>query len=149
MPDPKTRFTDSPATPTTTIAPNIRSQISILARSASSSGSSTDDPAVYAALLIVVVGILTFVSNMTRGILPFPFPPEHPMIGFRDDGLESSRSKFRNMTEAELVQCGKTLRDKWDKSLNADQKKNLVELKEARAEWTRRHPKLRTSSKRI
>jgi hypothetical protein len=54
------------------------------------------------------------------------------MIGFRDNGLESLRSKLRNMTEAELVQFGKTLRDRWDKSLNADQKKNLIELKEAR-----------------
>jgi hypothetical protein len=50
------------------------------------------------------------------------------------------------MTEAELVQFGKTLRDRWDKSLNADQKKNLIELKEARAEWRRRHPKRRTNS---
>jgi len=68
------------------------------------------------------------------------------MIGFRDDGLESLRSKLRNMTEAELVQCGKTLRDRWDKSLNADQKKNLIELREARAEWRRRHPKRRANS---
>jgi hypothetical protein len=66
------------------------------------------------------------------------------MIGFRDDGLESLRSKLRNMTtEAELVQLGKALRDKWDKSLNADQKKSLIELKEARAGWRRRHPKRR------
>ena len=43
------------------------------------------------------------------------------MIGFRDDGLESLRSKLRNLTEAELVQFGKTLRDKWDKSLSAEQ----------------------------
>jgi hypothetical protein len=71
------------------------------------------------------------------------------MIGFRDDGLESLRSKLRNMTEAELVRFGKTLRDKWDKFLNADQRKNLIELKEARAEWRRRHPKRRTSAKRI
>jgi hypothetical protein len=56
------------------------------------------------------------------------------MIGFRDDGLESLRSKLRNMTEAELVQFGKTLRDKWDKFLSDDQKKNLIELKESRAE---------------
>jgi hypothetical protein len=55
------------------------------------------------------------------------------------------RSKLRNMTETELVQFGKALRDKWDKFLNADQKKNLIELKEARAEWRRRHPKRRTS----
>jgi hypothetical protein len=47
------------------------------------------------------------------------------------------------MTEADLVQFGKTLRDKWDKFLSADQKKNLIELKEARAEWRRRHPKRR------
>jgi len=68
------------------------------------------------------------------------------MIGFRDNGLESLRSKLRNMTEAELVQFGKTLRDKWDKSLNSDQKKYLVELKEARAEWRRRHPKRQANS---
>jgi hypothetical protein len=68
------------------------------------------------------------------------------MIGFRDNGLESFRSKLRNLTEAELVQFGKTLRDKWAKSLNADQKKNLFELKEARSEWRRRHPKRRTNS---
>jgi hypothetical protein len=68
------------------------------------------------------------------------------MIGFRDGGLESLRSKLRNVTEAELVQCGKTLRDRWDKSLNADQKKNLIELREARAEWRRRHPKRRANS---
>jgi hypothetical protein len=68
------------------------------------------------------------------------------MIGFRDDGLESLRSKLRNLTEAELVQFGKTLRDKWDKSLSAEQKKNLMELKEARAEWRRRHPKRRANS---
>ena len=91
-------------------------------------------------------GILALVGNMTRGILHFPFLPEHSMISFRDDGLESLRSKLRNMTEAELVQFGKTLRDKWDKSLNSDQKKYLVELKEARAEWRRRHPKRRTNS---
>jgi hypothetical protein len=83
---------------------------------------------------------------MTRGILPFPFLPEHSMIGFRDNGLESIRNKLRNMTEVELVQFGKTLRDRWDRSLNADQKKNLIELKEARAEWRRRHPKRRTNS---
>jgi hypothetical protein len=71
------------------------------------------------------------------------------MIGFRDDGLESLRSRLRNMTEAELVQFGKMLRDKWYKSLNADQKKNLIELKEARAEWRRRHPKRRANSYRV
>jgi hypothetical protein len=62
------------------------------------------------------------------------------MIGFRDDGLESLRSKFRNMTEAELVQFGKALQDR----CKTDQK-YLVELEEARAEWRRRHPKRRTS----
>jgi hypothetical protein len=65
------------------------------------------------------------------------------MIGFRDDGFESLRSKLRNLTEAELVQFGKALHDKWAKSLSADQKKNLIELKEARREWRRRHPKRR------
>jgi hypothetical protein len=94
-------------------------------------------------------GILALVGNMTRGILPFPFLPEHSMISFRDNGLESLRSKLRNMTEAELVQFGKTLRDRWDNSLNADQKKNLNELKEARVEWRRRHPKRRTNSYRV
>ena len=68
------------------------------------------------------------------------------MIGFRDNGLESLRSKLRNLTEAELVQFGKALRDEWNKSLNADQKKNLIELKEARAEWRRRYPTRRTNS---
>jgi hypothetical protein len=71
------------------------------------------------------------------------------MIGSRDNGLESLRSKLRNMTEGELVQFGKTLRDRWDKSLNTDQKKNLIELNEARAEWRGRHPKRLTGSKRI
>jgi hypothetical protein len=71
------------------------------------------------------------------------------MIGFRDDGLESIRSKLRNMTETELVQFGKTLRDKWDKSLKADQKKNQIELKGARAEWRRRHPKRRLNPERV
>jgi hypothetical protein len=71
------------------------------------------------------------------------------MIGFRDDGIESLRSKLRNMTETALVHFGKSFRDKWNKSLNTDQTKNLIELKEARAEWRRRHPKRRTSSKRI
>jgi hypothetical protein len=60
------------------------------------------------------------------------------MIGFRDDGLESLRSKLRNMTEAELVQFGKTLRDRWDKSLNADQEKkpNRVERSSSGMERT-------------
>jgi hypothetical protein len=71
------------------------------------------------------------------------------MIGFRDDGLESIPSKLRNMTETELVRFGKTLRDKWDKSLKADQKKNQIELKEARTEWRRRHPKRRTNPERV
>ena len=68
------------------------------------------------------------------------------MIGFRDDGLESLRSKLRDMTEAELVQFGKTLRDKWDKFSDADQKRNLIDLEEALAEWRRRHPKRRANS---
>jgi hypothetical protein len=68
------------------------------------------------------------------------------MIGFRDDGLESLRFKLRNITEAQLVQFGKTLRDKWDKFLDADQKRNLIDLEEALAEWRRRHPKRRTNS---
>jgi len=49
------------------------------------------------------------------------------------DRFQSEAFKLRNMTEAELVQFGKALRDKWDKFLNADQKKNLIELKEARS----------------
>jgi hypothetical protein len=51
------------------------------------------------------------------------------MIGFRDNGLESLRSKLRNMTEAELVQFGKTLRDKWDKFFERrpEEKPNRVE----------------------
>jgi len=36
-----------------------------------------------------------------------------------------------------------------DKSLNADQKKNLTELKEAQAEWRRRHPKRRAIPKSV
>ena len=88
-------------------------------------------------------GLFQMRGNMTRDILPFPFLPEHSMIGFRDNGLESLRSKLRNMTETELVRFGKAAQERCLKTV---EKKLLIELEEARAEWRRRHPKRRTNS---
>ncbi|MBV9886822.1 MAG: hypothetical protein JO119_09780 [Acidobacteria bacterium] len=56
--------------------------------------------------------------------------------------LEAIRDQLRKMTDAQLTEHGKTLR-KFCRRLPGQKidKRWLMELDEARAEWRRRHPK--------
>ena len=58
--------------------------------------------------------------------------------------LDALRTRLQNMTEAELLQFGKAARVMCSREANrheAPREVFVVQLKEARAEWRRRHPK--------
>lgn len=61
------------------------------------------------------------------------------MIGFRDDGFESIRTKLRMMSEVELLRFGREARQKYEETRNRD--KSWKELQLAREECRSRHPK--------
>lgn len=63
------------------------------------------------------------------------------MIGFRDDGFESLRTKLRMMSEVELLRFGRAVRQKYEETRNRD--KSWRELQLAREEWRSRHPNRR------
>jgi hypothetical protein len=64
-------------------------------------------------------------------------------IQIRPQSIELFRERLRKMTDPELIQAGKNLRDLANpKTQRMGPNPAFVEqLKEARAEWRRRHPK--------
>jgi len=62
------------------------------------------------------------------------------MIGLRVYGFEALRAKLRLMPEYELIRFGKAAQEK---CLKSSDEKCWRELKLAREEWRKRHPKQR------
>lgn len=61
------------------------------------------------------------------------------MIGFRDDGFASLRTKLRMMSESEPLRFGRDARRKCAEALKKEA--CWKELQLARDEWRSRHPK--------
>lgn len=63
-------------------------------------------------------------------------------IGFRMKTLEEIRAELAKMSDRELIEHGKTLREFAKPSPGRDgHKVRILQLEEARAEWRRRHSK--------
>ena len=66
------------------------------------------------------------------------------MIAFQPTSVEKIREEFRRMTDEKLVKTGKLLRGLCSPEANFGKPPRevwVMQLKEARAEWRRRHPK--------
>jgi hypothetical protein len=73
-------------------------------------------------------------------------PRENAMqaIGTQDDDLERHRERMRNMTDKQLLEYGRACRYMCTPEANLGkppQESSVIHLREARAEWERRHPK--------
>lgn len=62
------------------------------------------------------------------------------MIGLKDDGFDSLRTKLRMMSDTELIRFG---RDASQKCKDRQNEQCWIDLKLAREEWRSRHPKVR------
>lgn len=65
-------------------------------------------------------------------------------IGTQDDDVESYQERLRKMSDNELVQTGRAARYMCSKEANLGKpplEVYVMHLREARAEWRRRHPK--------
>jgi hypothetical protein len=65
-------------------------------------------------------------------------------IGHQDDTVESYRERLRKMSDQQLIETGKAARYMCSRKANLGQPPleiYVVHLREARAEWRRRHPK--------
>jgi hypothetical protein len=65
-------------------------------------------------------------------------------IEINQDSLEAIRERIRKMTDAELIEYGRTARRMANPRRNygAPNPAFAVQLDEAKAEWRRRHPKI-------
>jgi len=64
------------------------------------------------------------------------------MVGITDYTLEEFRARLAKMSDAELIRYGKAARFMSDPKNGKVDPIYVSQLKECRAEWRRRHPKL-------
>jgi hypothetical protein len=98
-------------------------------------------PKIHATVIEVGIVILTvlFLCRLSLNEISKILRRVRKMIGTTGDSIEVLRTRLRKMTDAELIQFGTAAR-----SLCEDPKcleTFRVQLREAREEWRRRHPR--------